>query len=68
MHDTDQIGITFKASFAKLSTLSDGGIRIAFDISLSELQSALKLPSLRDRVLQVAIVPEPLQSKAVGQW
>jgi hypothetical protein len=53
------IQIAFNASFYKLTTLTDGGIRISFDVSLSELQSVIQLPALEGRLLQVGVVPIP---------
>lgn len=67
-NESDPVGITFKAHFARLSTLADGGVRVSFDISLSELTEAVKLPKLGQRVLQVAIIPEPVESEARGPW
>jgi hypothetical protein len=65
---TDAGGSTFRAQFHKLQTLTDGGLRLSLDLSLSELQKVVRLPSLSGMVLQVVIVPEPAESKDGGPW
>jgi hypothetical protein len=61
-------GSSFRANFHKLQTLTDGGLRLSLDLSLSELQKVIGLPSMAGQVLQVVIVPEPSQDEAGGPW
>lgn len=56
---TEHEGITFNATFAKATTLIDGGWRISLDLPDFEAQKVTALAQLSDRALQVAIVPLP---------
>lgn len=59
----EDVALAFKGSFTKLTTLVDGGIRISFDVSLSEIKEVVRLPSLTGRPLAIAIIPEPRKSR-----
>jgi hypothetical protein len=50
--------IRFKAEVAKVTTLSDGGIRVVLDMSESEIETARKLMQARQAgaILEVAAV------------
>lgn len=64
----EEIGITFKAHFAKLTTLADGSIRLALDLSPIEFMEAAKVVTMQGRTFQVALVPEPKQASSRGPW
>jgi len=50
-------GITFIATFGKLTTTIDGGWNITFQVSQDEAAQVLQLSEFRDTLLQVAVVP-----------
>lgn len=64
MDDELSQGFTFGAVINRITSTVDGGWRVAFDLPDSEKQAILKLAELRDRVLQVGIVPK----KRGGSW
>lgn len=54
----DQHVIHFKAIFSKATTTIDGGWRVSFDLDAFQGDKATALNEVRDKVLQIAIVPE----------
>jgi hypothetical protein len=63
-----EVGITFKAHFARFATQADGALRVSFDLSPNEAQSVLKLLKVQGQSLQVAIIPEPKQEEKKAVW
>jgi hypothetical protein len=59
----DETGITFGACLYKITTLVDGGVRVSFDIPETQLQTVLKLASLRGQYLQVGVVTPDMITK-----
>lgn len=49
-------GITFQAVFAKATTTVDGGWNVTFSVSQDEAEAILGLATLRDELLQVAVL------------
>lgn len=60
-------GITFNATFNKITSLVDGGIRISFDVSENELEQVLKLIKIKNSNLQIAVVTAEMISDYYGQ-
>jgi len=59
MHDKDQVGITFKAHFARAATQADGALRISFDLDQNDSQALVDIMKYQNHVFQVALIPEP---------
>ena len=58
MTDPNEIAhVTFTGTFARATTLVDGGWRLTFDLGIDESPSIAKLADLRNELLQIAIVP-----------
>jgi hypothetical protein len=53
----DEEGISFTAVFSKVSSMVDGGYKIAFDVSEQDAQSMFQLSQLKDSLLQIAVIP-----------
>lgn len=63
----EECGITFKAHFARFATQADGAVRLSLDLSPSEVNAVLRVLSFKDRVFQVAMIPEP-KDIGGGPW
>lgn len=50
-------GVTFQAYFKKALTTVDGGWDITFSVSANEGNQVLLASSLRDLLLQIAVIP-----------
>jgi len=59
----DDIGITFLGTFFKASTLIDGGWRISFDVDSNQANKIVQLSTIKDSLLQFAIVPVATEVK-----
>lgn len=58
MNESNQsLAITFQAIFSKLASTVDGGWNLTLSLAQEEAAQAMQLATLRDYVLQVAIVP-----------
>jgi hypothetical protein len=64
----DEIGITFKAHFARFATQADGAVRLSLDLSPLEAMQAVKLLQMKDSAFQVALVPLPNQASQGVKW
>lgn len=52
-----QQGITFAAIFGKATTTVDGGWNVTFQVSQDHATQLMQLSTLRDTLLQVAVIP-----------
>jgi len=50
-------GISFSCIFNKAQTTIDGGWIISFQVSQDEADQIMKLASLRDALMQLAVIP-----------
>lgn len=66
--ESSDIGITFRAHFARFATQVDGAIRLSLDLSPHESIAVLKILGLKDRVFQVAMIAEPKKKEIHGPW
>lgn len=60
---TGSVGVTFKASLRKIQTATDGGWIVHLDVPESDAHAMHELSNLRQRVLQIGVVPEPIGGK-----
>lgn len=65
MTKNEDVGITFLGTFFKASTLIDGGWRISFDIDSEQAAKVVQLSTLKDSLLQFAIIP--IEARAAKQ-
>lgn len=54
--NADEKALTFTVTFARATTLIDGGWRISFDVSNSEARALHILSELREHLLQIAVI------------
>ena len=57
MSETDEKGITFRATFHRLSIDKEGQSQVTFTVPQSDLQAVNDLSSHTEEVLSIAIVP-----------
>lgn len=55
--EDDSLAVTLKAIFAKATTTVDGGWNLTFAVSADEAPQILQLASMRDMILQLAVLP-----------
>ena len=57
MSETDEKGITFQATFHRISIDKEGQSQVTFTVPQSDLKAVNELSSYTEEVLSIAIVP-----------